>query len=43
MSSSKLIVFASRTDIEYSSDFNSSTISAIFFRMFYGDDGLVSI
>ena len=41
-SSSELIVFAARTDIEYSSDFNSSTISAIFFRIFLGVEGLVA-
>ena len=41
-SSSKLIVFAARTETEYSSDFNSSTIPAIFFRMFLGVEGLKS-
>ena len=42
-SSSELIVFAARTEIEYSSDFRSSTISAIFFLMFLGVEGLVAI
>ena len=42
-SSSELIVFAARTDIEYSSDFNASTMSEMFFRMFLGVEGLVAI